>query len=216
MDNEAAGRLSGALLAADASDRLQAALSAGTYPNPAFVEVLVQRCAIEPDFFVREMLTWALLRHDAALTVDRLIVELGSTTPQARSQALHTLSKIGDPRAFGAIGVRLLHDDDDDVARAAWRTASGLAPVGEETQVAEIIATEFARGDRDTQRSLSRAFVALGEPARPVVDRYLSHADAEVRLHAAATAWNMENPDDSFETAQFEGRQMLKKLRPLG
>ncbi|MEU1458817.1 HEAT repeat domain-containing protein [Streptomyces avermitilis] len=42
------------------STRLQAALAVGTAPDPQFIDKLIERCAIEPEFYVREMLTWAL------------------------------------------------------------------------------------------------------------------------------------------------------------
>lgn len=52
-----ANRLRRALEGADASERLQVALTAGTRPDASYIEVLVQRCEVEPDFFVRDMLT---------------------------------------------------------------------------------------------------------------------------------------------------------------
>ena len=56
--DESTSRLRDALEAGAASARLQAALTAGSSPAPGYVEVLIERCAIEPDFFVRDMLTW--------------------------------------------------------------------------------------------------------------------------------------------------------------
>ena len=61
----------------DPATRLQAALAAGMRPDPDFVDVLIQRCGVEPDFYVRDMLTWALTRHPRALTVPQLVDELG-------------------------------------------------------------------------------------------------------------------------------------------
>ncbi len=40
------------------SVRLQTALAVGTTPDSRFIEKLIERCAIEPDFYVRDMLTW--------------------------------------------------------------------------------------------------------------------------------------------------------------
>ncbi|CAG0932507.1 hypothetical protein PLCT1_02109 [Planctomycetaceae bacterium] len=54
--------LVGALAADDGSTRLRAALAAGLNAEPDLVYALVARCAIEPDSFVRDMLTWALTR----------------------------------------------------------------------------------------------------------------------------------------------------------
>src|SRR5262245_25214906 len=81
------------------SVRLRAALAVGTTPDPRFIDKLIERCAIEPEFHVRDMLTWALTRHSASMTVPELLKEVRSERAQARSQALHTLSKIGDRQA---------------------------------------------------------------------------------------------------------------------
>lgn len=199
--------LRAALEADDSSARLQAALSAGSSPDPAFVETLIARCAVEPDFYVRDMLTWAIARHESEATVDRVIAELGAETPQARSQALHTLSKIGDQRAWPAITESHLRDPDDEVARAAWRTAAGLVPAGQEALLAEHLATQFARGDRALQLSLSRAFAMLGEAAVPAVERAQRADDAEVRVHAVATERIMLDPAEGFDAAMYEARR---------
>ena len=83
-----------ALTAEDGSTRLRAALDIGSHPEPGLVDILVARCAIEPDFYVHDMLTWALTRLPTAITIPRLLAALASEHAQARSQALHTLSKI--------------------------------------------------------------------------------------------------------------------------
>ena len=209
---EAASRLRAALEASASSVRLQAALTAGSRPAPEYVEALVERCAIEPDFYVRDMLTWALTRHDASSTVDRLLTELESETPQARSQALHTLSKIGDRRAWPAITLEFLQDENDEVARAAWRTAAGLVPAGGEAGLADVLSTQFDRGDREMQLSLSRAFVTLGAPASSVVERAKADRDAGVRAHAIATERLMQNPDEGFDAAIAEAHRVVALL----
>ncbi|SMX89661.1 hypothetical protein BI49514_02241 [Brevibacterium iodinum ATCC 49514] len=81
--------------------RLQAAMAIGTRADHRDLAKLIARCRIEPDFFVRDMLTWALTRLPADDTVARLIAELDSPLPQAISQSMHTLSKIGDVRLAG-------------------------------------------------------------------------------------------------------------------
>jgi HEAT repeat protein len=83
--------LQAALSKPASSDRLKAALDAGTRPDPSFVPVLIARCEVEPDFSVREMLTWALIRQPADLTLPLVLEQLTSPVAQARSQALHTL-----------------------------------------------------------------------------------------------------------------------------
>ncbi|MGG7464766.1 HEAT repeat domain-containing protein [Plantibacter sp. YIM 135347] len=235
--NEAAGRLRAALEAPASSARLQAALTAGSTPAPSYIDVLVERCAIEPDFYVRDMLTWALIRNDTAAVAERLRPELTSEIAQARAQALHTLSKIGEPTTWPLITLDHLRDEDDAVARTAWRAAARLVPAGEAVDLAEVLVTQFNRGDRETQLSLSRAFIALvalgadtasgpvsagagaGAGAAPaaataaaaaiasVVERAKADPDPAVRIHAAATERLMHDPDEGFDAAMSEARR---------
>ncbi|OXM42691.1 HEAT repeat domain-containing protein [Amycolatopsis alba] len=196
-------RLLDALSSENSSTRLQAALAAGTHPDVRFVGTLVARCAIEPDFYVRDMLTWALTRLPSASTVPSLLVELRSEVAQARSQALHTLSKIGDGTAWPAITRSLLHDADDEVARSAWRAAVVLVPDGERQRLAEDLVAQLGRGDRKVRLSLSRALVALGDDAiRPALRTGLASADPEVSAHARATEQLSRDPDAGFDEAR--------------
>ncbi|MFC4604432.1 HEAT repeat domain-containing protein [Rhodococcus kronopolitis] len=190
-------RLVDALAAADPSARLRAALAAGTDPDPRLTETLVERCAVEPDFFVRDMLTWALCRLPAEVTVPRLVDELGSAHPQARSQALHSLSKIGDRLAWPAVSA-MLHDPDDEVARSAWRAAVALVAPDDEPALAGALVTELGRGDRDRHLSLSRALAGLGESVLPLLDAATTGPDPLVRAHAEATRQLWHDPDSGF------------------
>ncbi|WP_329446784.1 HEAT repeat domain-containing protein [Streptomyces canus] len=189
--------------------RLRAALAVGTAPEPRFVDKLVERCAVEPEFFVRDMLTWALTRHPVSVTLPVLLREVGSERAQARSQALHTLSKIGDRRAWPAITRALLSDGDDEVARSAWRTAVVLVPEGEESGLATVLATQLGRGERATQLSLSRALVALGEVVLPVLRDARTAPDRRVRTHALATERLLRDPDAGFEFAIEEAKRVV-------
>jgi len=210
-DAEIAARLAAALRAPDPSARLQAALTAGTRPDPALVEGLVHRCRVEPDLNVREMLTWALLRHDREATIPQLVAELASPIPQARSQALHTISKIGDRRALPAITPALLRDADEHVARTAWRTASGLLDADRDPAGARLLLRELAsqlgRGSAEMQHSLTRAFVAVGRASQPVVERSRQAADARVRIHALATLAMLRDPELRFDDAVDDARR---------
>lgn len=199
-----------ALLAADQpSVRLRAALDAGTHPDPRDVDLLVERCRTEPDFGVRETLTWALTRLPASTTVPRLVGELEHGLAQARSQALHTLSKIGDPTAWPAITPELLRDPDDEVARSAWRAAVALVPDDQVPALARELCSQLGRGGRDVQLSLSRALAALGDPAREAVGVATRSADPEVRSHAHATERILDDPDVAFEAAMHDARRLV-------
>ncbi len=187
--------------------RLQAALRAGTTPKAAPVDALIERCAVEPDFFVRDMLTWALTRQPAEVVVPRLVAELASPVPQARSQALHTLSKIGARSAWPSVSGPLLHDPDDEVARSAWRAAVALVPPGGEAALATELARDLGRGDDELQRSLSRALIALGEASGTALATAAASGSAAVRAHAAATARLLEDPDIDFGPALAEAER---------
>ncbi|MGC9378812.1 HEAT repeat domain-containing protein [Streptomyces sp. MH13] len=198
-----------------ASVRLRTAMAVGTSPDPRYVGGLVERCATEPDFQVREMLTWALTRHPASTTVPRLIDEVRSQRAQARGQALHTLSKIGDRRAWPALTPSLLADTDDEVARSAWRAAVVLVPDGGEGELAATLSTQLGRGERETRLSLSRALVALGEVILPVLRTAMTDADPDVRAHAIATERLLRDPDAGFGFALDEAKRVVA-LGPYG
>ncbi len=199
----------------DASVRLRAALALGTTPDVGCVDTLVERCASEPEFFVRDALTWALTRHPASVTLPRLVREVHSEHARARSQALHTLSKIGDRRAWPALTRELLTDADDEVARSAWRAAVVLVPDGEQPALARVLATQLGRAGRETRLSLSRALVTLGEVAVPALRAAAVAADAEVRAHALATERSLRDPDAGFAFA-IEKAKRVVALGDLG
>lgn len=147
----------------DQSVRLKAALAAGTYPEDEFIEVLISQCAIEPDFFVRDTLSWALMRNDVSKVVKYLETELQSSNNQAKSQAIHTLSKIGDKANYRLITDDMLFDSDDFMAATAWRVASVLVPDNQKPELVKKLITQLGRGDSDTQFGLTRFLCALGE-----------------------------------------------------
>jgi HEAT repeat protein len=199
-----------ALAAGDESTRLKAALAIGSNPDPGLLDTLVERCAIEPDFYVRDMLTWALTRLPAHITVPRLLTELRSDRAQARSQALHTLSKIKDASTWPAITRSLLRDGDDEVARSAWRAAVVLVPVGQKQDLAEELAGQLGRGDREVQLSLSRALLALGEEViGPMLRKAMASEDPRVRAHASATEQLLRDEDAGSAPALDEAKRIF-------
>ncbi|WP_448221181.1 HEAT repeat domain-containing protein [Gordonia iterans] len=211
-----ASTITRALRADDSSVRLRAAMAAGSTPDQALVRILIERSAVEPDFFVRDMLTWALTRHPDEVTVPLLLHEVGDGTGPARRQALHTLSKIRDPRGWSAITRELLLDADADVARAAWRAAVVLVPEREKRALADVLATRLGRGEPDLQRSLSRALAALGDAADEPIAVASGHPDPHVRTHAAATHRLIDDPDADFGAAVAEARRVHALGSPRG
>jgi HEAT repeat protein len=191
----------------DPSVRLNAVLAAGISPSLHDLDALVARCAVEPDFQVREMLTWALLRLPADAVVPKVVGELARPEPQARAQALHTLSKLRDRSAWPAVAARL-DDDDATVRRTAWYAAVALVPATESGWLAGKLAEQLGRGDHDTKLSLSRALAGLGEETiAPVLADAAGHADEAVRDHAAAIGQLLRDPDAGFATDIHKARR---------
>ena len=163
----------------DQSVRLKAALAAGTYPEEDFIEVLISQCAIESDFFVRDTLSWALMRNDVSKVVKRLETELQSPNLQAKSQAIHTLSKIGDKANYPLITDEMIFDSDDFIASTAWRVASVLVPDDQKPDLVAKLITQLGRGDSDVQFGLTRFLCALGECiVEPLTDASQSEDEA--------------------------------------
>ncbi|MDM7891988.1 HEAT repeat domain-containing protein [Curtobacterium caseinilyticum] len=189
------------------SARLRAVMAAGTEARPDDLEVLVERCAVEPDLQVREALTWSLVRLPAEVVVPRLVTELQRPEAQARSQALHTLSKIRDGSVFPEVAERL-GDDDPGVRRTAWRAAVLLAPDDERAALARRLSRELGQGDRETRLALSRALVTLGEDvvAPVLADASARRGDA-VREHVAETERLFADPDAGSALALARARR---------
>jgi HEAT repeat protein len=191
------------------SVRLQAALAAGTAADPADLSALLERCAVEPDFFVRDMLTWAITRLPPAQTMPAVAAELDRDLAQARSQALHTLSKIGDRRAFPMVS-HLISDPVDEVSQAAWRAAVVLVPADRRTELGEQLLSQLGRSGEELQLSLGRAFLGLGEEiCAPLLQQAVDapQRSESARTHAAATLRLFHDPDGAFDSALEAARR---------
>ena len=171
----------------DQSVRLKAALAAGTYPRLDFIEVLLSQCRHEPDFFVRDTLSWALMRQEREAVMRGLIPELTSPIAQARSQAVHTLSKIGDKENYSLISLSLLLDPEDSVASTAWRAASVLVPDDQKDALVKVLITQLGRGDSDTQFALTRFLCAIGDEILEPLKEAAKSTNEEIRVQAEFT-----------------------------
>jgi hypothetical protein len=129
---------------------------------------------------------------------------------------LHTLSKIGDRRAWPALTRALLTDADDEVARSAWRAAAVLVPEGEEPALAAVLASQLGRGGRETRLSLSRALIALGEVIVPALRAARMDGDDDVRAHAMATERLLRDPEAGFAFAVEEAKRVVALGRAAG
>ena len=186
----------------DQSVRLKAALAAGTYPETEFIEILIHQCAVESDFFVRDTLSWALMRQEREAVMELLKTELNSPISQARSQALHTLSKIGDKSNYELISNEHLLDEEDLVASTAWRAASVLVPDDKKSALVRKLVTQLGRGDGDTQFGLTRFLCTIGEPIVKPLEEAAKSENENVRVHAEITLIRFKELQLEFKKLQ--------------
>jgi hypothetical protein len=76
-----------------------------------------------------------------------------------------------------------------------------------------VLATQLGRGGRETQLSLARALIALGEVG--IVRAATTDPDPRVRRHAIATERLWRDPDAGFEFAIEEAKRVVA-LGPAG
>lgn len=165
----------------DKSIRGQAAVALGGLDGDDVLRALLGVVGEEPDFFVREDVTWALVRQgDAA--VDPLIVLLRDPDPAVRHHAAHTLSKIGDPRAAPALVAAL----DDAVPSVVAKVAFTLGVLNSRDAIPRLVAL-FAHPDRDVQTQVQTALERFGADAVPAVTGVLHDPNPQVREQAADT-----------------------------
>lgn len=167
------------LLHPDKNVRIRAALDLGATQHRAALPELIERLGHEPDFFVRENLTWAVVRMGPD-AVPLLLGLLERPDAATRLQAVHTLSKIADPASAGALK-RVVHDPDDEVARKA---IFALGQMGHPDALHTLMGG-VGHPDAERRNTLSTALVAFGHAALPPLLEMLGHPEAPRRAHAA-------------------------------
>jgi HEAT repeat protein len=192
------------LASTDQSVRLQAALTAGTYPEPEYIDVLIDQCSFESDFFVRDTMSWALMRNDREKVVTRLKLELQSNNPQAKSQAIHTFSKIGDKNYYPLIIDEMLFNENEIIAATSWRAAVALVPVDQKLGLIEKLISQLGRGDSDIQFALTRSLCNLGKSIIEPLQLASKSDSEEVRMHAEFTLMRFNEME--LEASKKRGR----------
>jgi HEAT repeat protein len=167
-----------AAFSTDPNVRQEAALRLGTLADASLAPRLVTLLVAEPDFYVRETLTWAVVSQ-AETALPHLLEALEGEHP-SRVQVLHALSKIRDPRSVSRL-LPLADDPDDAVAARAWWA---LGRTGTPEAVPALLA-HVGDPDEARRRELTRALEQLGEPAVGGLADLLWHGDGLVRRHAA-------------------------------
>lgn len=160
----------------DKNARLRAVMALGQLADASALPAMFARLRLEPDFFVRDNLSWAIASC-GAVAVEPLIALLEDAQPAVRYQAAHALSKLRDARAVDALVARL-HDDDADVAQKA---VFALGRIGDARALPALVA-QIGTGSREMRTRREETLEAFGASAVPHVAALLSHADTAVRV----------------------------------
>lgn len=201
----------------DKDVRQAAAIALGELADDCTAETLARRLWDEPDFYVRETLTWALTQV-APPARPAVVDALSDPRPEARTQALHVLSKFADPEVVPDI-LPLLRDESESVAeKARW----ALSRIGDPRAVPEL-ARLLGHGDLETRNGLTTTLAAFAAHAVPSTTEALSSTDAAVRQHAAdvlchigAPAAEEAAPDLGRALGDPDTRVALAALMALG
>jgi hypothetical protein len=83
-------------------------------------------------------------------------------------------------------------------------------PEGQEKGLAEELAAQLGRGNREMQLSLSLALVALGEAAiGQILQQAMTSDDPRVRAHVRATERLLREPDAGFKLAVDQAKRVF-------
>ncbi|MBZ0282316.1 MAG: HEAT repeat domain-containing protein [Anaerolineae bacterium] len=163
----------------DRNVRSRAALDLGNLGDQSALDVLIHALYTEMDFYVREDITWALVRMGST-AVQPLIDLLGHSNPAARHHAAHVLGKIGDARAVDAL-INTLQDSDVTVLTKTIFTLGQLGDV----QAAPAIVHLLGHENHEVQTTVANALERFGNASLPLLIDALTHERWQVREQAA-------------------------------
>lgn len=183
---------------ADPGVRLRAALDLGELGYEPAAAAIVARFGWEPEFQVREALTWAALRMPRA-SIPHVIASLHSPRWLARLQAVHTLGKLGRPQDAARL-VPLVGDPVDSVAARAYGAAAHTG----NPEVIPALVRALSRGGAEHRTSLTLALAAFGGDAVPALVEALGVRAGPVRRHAADVLAYLGSPAADAAVAALE------------
>lgn len=207
-----------AALSPDLLVRQRGALALGTLADESVAGELVALLVSESDPFVRETLTWAVVRQ-APATVPHLLAALAGED-ESRAQVLHALSKIQAPASVEHV-LPLVDDPHPLVAAKAWWMVGRTAVPGTERVLLERLGRQ---PQEEAHRALTRALAQMGEIAVPGLAEALRAPEHAVRRHAAEVLVALGEPaggalDALLAAGEGEDREVavlaLEALGPL-
>ena len=167
-----------AALSPDVQVRQRGALRLGTLADDGVAGELVALLVSEQDPFVRETLTWAVVRRSPA-TVPHLLAALAGEDA-SRAQVLHALSKIQAPASVEHV-LPLVDDPHPLLAAKAWWTIGRTAVPGTERVLLGLLGRQHQEEQR---QALTRALAQMGAVAVPGLAEALRAPEQTVRRHA--------------------------------
>ncbi len=156
---------------------------------------LVQQLVADPVSGVREALTWAIARHGSE-ALPHLLPLLRHADPAVRTQAAHTLSKVGDRAAAEAV-VPLLQDGD---AVVATKAAQVLGRLGGPDAVQALV-ERVGSGPREFDDAVMTALEDIGSEAVEALLERLTATSSRTRSGAAEALGLIGDPAAAPELA---------------
>jgi HEAT repeat protein len=159
----------------DRDVRSRAAISLGNLGDANTLDALLEAICAEPDFFVREDLTWALVRM-GEVAIQPLIDLLQADSPSTRHQAAHVLGKIGDVRATEAL-INALQDSNPEVVSKAAFTLGQFGDVRAIPALVNILNHE----SREVQETLVSVLENFGAASIPYLVAAIKSENPQTR-----------------------------------
>lgn len=197
----------------DPSVRQRAAMYLGTHADDSCAAELVSILVDEPDFYVRETLTWAIVTRAAAsypYVVDLLRDDAQREGP-ARVHLLHVLSKIRYPESVAEI-LPHVDDEDDAVAAKAWWALGRIHTPGAVAALLDHLGVEQEFRRRELTRALEQAG---GTAVDGLAERLRHDPDPSVRRHAAEALLGIGDPaareaaDALLHTVEHDDKEVV-------
>jgi HEAT repeat protein len=163
----------------DKNVRSSAVFALEKLDDAGVADALIQALGTEPDFFVREDMTWALVRLGEP-AFQKLVAALGDSQAAGRPHMAHTLSKMRDARAVDVL-LAVLHDPDIAVVRKA---VFALGQIGEARAISAITVL-LGHEDEELQTTLTQTLEKFGASAVPDLLRAMEDERPAVREQAA-------------------------------
>lgn len=172
----------------DKNVRGKAAVSIGKLDDHTTVNTLLEALVNEPDMYVREDITWALVRlQDVALPA--LIQLVDEDKASTRHLAVHVLGKIGGAQVLDV----LIHALDDSDAAVISKAAFGLAQIGDARAVPALVRL-VGHENREVETMLMNGLERFGTaPVQPLIDLMASDR-WQVREQAADILGQIGDP----------------------